>query len=408
MLVAVAGPRGVGKTTLINALCHSFSRSFARPTAYTTRSPRLDRPPDHFVYVNDNEFDNLLDQGTLLQEDAAYGNRYAISKISLREIEAGGRVPIHEVSHTNQSRMEHSGVELFRIAVVRDRIEDDSEWQMSPTEIADDYHIVVELDTEVQIAAAWVALKVFACRSWPSTLPDIRVVDKHNRWAYNSLSGEFYDDQRPTTSDFHAVSAPWWRAHLPHTLGPKRVLEVGPGNGWLTSMLNEAAVDFVCVECAGFMGGLLTSRVLAPSLRLLPFREEEFGAIVGSLVEGAHHPLVFSEFARVLEPGGLLLLTAPAWQWAREVRSAYAMHQTTFKLQSGEGVDAFSFVFDEAELLAMLQAAGFEEVQINSITGKQAGVCPTSAHARLAAAALGLAVDDLGLVDAIVARRRQP
>ena len=124
-LIAVGGPKFAGKSTLIQGLIDHYSNIYARPVSYTTRRRRpADNTDNYFSFVDDSEFDKLLRSEALIQEDKHGEYRYGIDRASVVSILASGRLPIHEMTLLNQSRMRSMGVRLLAI-LVRGRVPDD-------------------------------------------------------------------------------------------------------------------------------------------------------------------------------------------------------------------------------------------------------------------------------------------
>jgi len=115
----------------------------------------------------------------------------------------------------------------------------------------------------------------------------------------------------------------WWyraRADLLETAlagfvgNPRRVLDVGsadgPSVGWLRRQAMHVSLD---IDPRGLDRGGVCASALA-----LPFADESFDLVAAFDVVEHCEPesVALSEFARVLAPGGLLLLSVPAYQWA--------------------------------------------------------------------------------------------
>ena len=115
----------------------------------------------------------------------------------------------------------------------------------------------------------------------------------------------------------------WWyraRADLlraavgDHVGAPARVLDVGsadgPSVGWLGGGARRVALDID-------PRGLAPGDVCASALQL-PFGDQTFDVVAAFDVVEHCEPesAVLSELARVLTPGGRLLVSVPAYQWA--------------------------------------------------------------------------------------------
>jgi SAM-dependent methyltransferase len=115
----------------------------------------------------------------------------------------------------------------------------------------------------------------------------------------------------------------WWyraradllRAAVGRDLGrPASVLDVGsadgPSVGWLSTVANRLALDID-------PRGLAPGDVCASAMQL-PFADATFDVVAAFDVIEHCEPesSVLSELARVLTPGGRLLVSVPAYQWA--------------------------------------------------------------------------------------------
>lgn len=130
----------------------------------------------------------------------------------------------------------------------------------------------------------------------------------------------------------------WWygaRAELlevtlgPHLGAPARVLDVGsadgPSVGWLKSRSGRICLD---VDPRGLEPG----SGLCGSAEALPFPDRSFDAVVAfDVVEHcADQRRALGELARVLRPGGRLLLSVPAYRWAWSDHDVRAGHHTRY------------------------------------------------------------------------------
>lgn len=86
-LVAVNGPPGVGKTTVLDRTLASTSRA-VRPAMVTTRSPRPgEERTDQYHYIDDLQFERLVQDGEMLTFVTANGGfRYGLTNSSLDSI----------------------------------------------------------------------------------------------------------------------------------------------------------------------------------------------------------------------------------------------------------------------------------------------------------------------------------
>jgi SAM-dependent methyltransferase len=135
----------------------------------------------------------------------------------------------------------------------------------------------------------------------------------------------------------------WWyraRADLLHVvfgsfLGtPRRTLDVGsadaPSVGWMRAGQPHVTLDL-------FAEGLVPGEGVCGSAMALPFVDEAFDVVTAfDVVEHCEDDaLALSELARVLAPGGRILLSVPAYQWAwsdHDVRAGHHRRYTRRRL----------------------------------------------------------------------------
>jgi SAM-dependent methyltransferase len=121
----------------------------------------------------------------------------------------------------------------------------------------------------------------------------------------------------------------WYRAlhlRLEHALAPCRgaVLDAGCGTGGLLARLAARRPDLALIGLDADASAASRARAKsgAPlargSVNALPFADASFAALVAADVlchAGVDPALALAEFARVLRPGGRLVLNMPAYGW---------------------------------------------------------------------------------------------
>lgn len=130
----------------------------------------------------------------------------------------------------------------------------------------------------------------------------------------------------------------WWhraRGDLLHVvfepfLGtPRRTLDVGsadaPSVGWMRGDHPHVNLDL-------FPGGLVPGEGVCGSAMALPFLDEAFDVVCAfDVVEHCEDDaLAVGELARVLAPGGRMLLSVPAYQWAWSDHDVQAGHHRRY------------------------------------------------------------------------------
>ncbi len=130
----------------------------------------------------------------------------------------------------------------------------------------------------------------------------------------------------------------WWhraRADLlgvvmgPHLGTPRRTLDVGsadaPSVGWMRGDQQHVSLDLL-------PEGLVPGEGVCGSATRLPFADETFDVVSAfDVVEHcADDARAVGELARVLAPGGRMLLSVPAYQWAWSDHDVQAGHHRRY------------------------------------------------------------------------------
>ncbi len=80
MLLVLSGPAGAGKGTLGKMLL-KLDNNFYFSVSATTRGPRFNETPDvDYHFLNENEFENLVQQNMFLEHATVHGHRYGTLK----------------------------------------------------------------------------------------------------------------------------------------------------------------------------------------------------------------------------------------------------------------------------------------------------------------------------------------
>src|ERR1700752_1511074 len=111
--VAVGGPSGGGKTSLVNAIVGATDSGFRRPICYTTREPRIAETDAEYTFISRLEFERLLKDGKLLNRDEIGENLYGIDRDSVFQLHASGFVPIKEMRLANAAGLFFAGLFVF-------------------------------------------------------------------------------------------------------------------------------------------------------------------------------------------------------------------------------------------------------------------------------------------------------
>jgi 2-polyprenyl-3-methyl-5-hydroxy-6-metoxy-1,4-benzoquinol methylase len=164
------------------------------------------------------------------------------------------------------------------------------------------------------------------------------------------------------------------RAFVISALDPRaRVIDVGCGAGWFSGALAAAGFSVVGVDVAeepvrraGARYGVLEFVVVGGEQ--LPFAAGAFDAAwLGEVLEHVQDGLgLLAEVARVLGPGGRLVLSTPDHAWAR--RLWLGVSRRAFEAHFEPRADHVRF-FTRGSLAALLDAGGFEQIEIRPARG---------------------------------------
>lgn len=138
----------------------------------------------------------------------------------------------------------------------------------------------------------------------------------------SSLRQEGYWWHRARTDLLEAVMAP-------HLGTPRRTLDVGsadaPSVGWMRGGQQHVTLDVI-------PAGLVPGEGVCGSTTQLPFPDGSFDVV--SAFDVVEHcdddELAVAELARVLAPGGRMLLSVPAYQWAWSDHDVQAGHHRRY------------------------------------------------------------------------------
>ncbi len=97
-LVIVSSPSGAGKTTLARRLLGEFVSRAEFSVSFTTRKPRVgERDGVDYRFVNDDEFDRMVEAGEFAEWAEVHGNRYGTSREAVDRALVDGRDVIFDV-----------------------------------------------------------------------------------------------------------------------------------------------------------------------------------------------------------------------------------------------------------------------------------------------------------------------
>jgi SAM-dependent methyltransferase len=154
-------------------------------------------------------------------------------------------------------------------------------------------------------------------------------VSANKEYFYESFADEF--DSRMNMYDTRRRVELIFRELLPEDLSGKCLLDAGCGTGWFSKAAAERRADVTAMD----LGERLLQKVnekckvktVVGSVLQIPFPDNHFDVVVSSeVIEHTTDPRkAIFEFARVLKPGGVLVVTTPNRLWYFSVVLANAL-----------------------------------------------------------------------------------
>jgi SAM-dependent methyltransferase len=204
--------------------------------------------------------------------------------------------------------------------------------------------------------------------------------------AYEMLAREYYDPARhPTCANFRESSkliAEAWRRHIA-VGGP--VCEVGCGLSVAAELLTGAGRNLDQLLLVDSSPSMLMyserwtrsgARLILADAARLPFADSSVRACVASLGDPYNDPDFWNEMARVVEPLGHIIFTAPSFEWAsrfrEQSRDCEAMDVAEFLLPDGTKLLARSVIRAADDQVALVGRTGRLRVEeVRTVTYSQ-------------------------------------
>ncbi|MCH8249341.1 MAG: guanylate kinase [Proteobacteria bacterium] len=123
-LFVFAAPSGAGKTTLVNALLENHPE-LRFSISYTTREPRSNEANEvDYLFVSEDEFMQLRDQGEMLEYAEVFDNYYATSRSQVDKHLSEGHNVILEIDWQGAAQVRSSMPECVSIFILPPSLEE--------------------------------------------------------------------------------------------------------------------------------------------------------------------------------------------------------------------------------------------------------------------------------------------
>jgi SAM-dependent methyltransferase len=238
----------------------------------------------------------------------------------------------------------------------------------------DDFDIVFfyDIDSAPEKNSKYFHRKISVMQTFGRDFPGSGEIDKLNRLGYEKIAEYFTEERRITTRNFHELSATFFVSLFSDLINPStKVLEIGPGHGWLYKTVSPVCGSYTCLDISVSMSKI-NPRIdkATSSVRCINSPSEIYDLVVASLADSYFYPEAICEIGRVLKRNGYFAFSIPAFEWATALRRGSSdIDKTTFILNSGENAKVYSFTFPDKKLVELLDKAGFDSLKIHSLTG---------------------------------------
>jgi ubiquinone/menaquinone biosynthesis C-methylase UbiE len=217
-------------------------------------------------------------------------------------------------------------------------------------------------------------------------------------WSVATWPGKQRGGAAPwTDEEFYATGAADWRMYLGHWerhgLDRASCVEIGCGAGRLTKHLASAFQRTWALDVSEGMLAYARERISEPSVTfervsgsVIPLPDASASAVFSTFVFQHFDSLAaatayFREIARVLRPGGSMLIQLPVHQWPLDLRLFEFVHRAWTAAESarvwlqralaplGAKPAMRGLSYPLSYLFETLGAAGLEEIEVSSLPG---------------------------------------
>eukprot|EP01116_Phalansterium_solitarium_P017931 TRINITY_DN4568_c0_g1_i1.p1 TRINITY_DN4568_c0_g1~~TRINITY_DN4568_c0_g1_i1.p1 ORF type:complete len:287 (+),score=80.59 TRINITY_DN4568_c0_g1_i1:30-863(+) len=109
--IAISGPSGVGKGTLITRLLKDYPNNFGFSVSHTTRKPREgEKDGVHYNFTTIESIKEEIDQGKFIEHANVHGNYYGTSKEAVEKVVNEGKVCVLDIDVQGCESVKRSGI----------------------------------------------------------------------------------------------------------------------------------------------------------------------------------------------------------------------------------------------------------------------------------------------------------
>lgn len=144
--IAIAGPSGVGKGTLIGKLMEKYPKIFGFCTSHTTRAPRPGEENGiHYHFATKPQMEEMIDKGQFVEHAKVHTNLYGTSFQAVEKVRSEGKVCILDIDIQGVANVKKSTLDCKYLFIAPPSLEDLSKrLKGRGTETPDKIHVRME------------------------------------------------------------------------------------------------------------------------------------------------------------------------------------------------------------------------------------------------------------------------